>query len=180
MNDRETRRKIKEAVELARNNAADISHENAVLVNRRHRAEGVGCRPLGLGTRGLWRPTTDDWYERPGLCCEVTPLARAMAESCRPCYRGLRETWWGGPYGGSCSITLPAGAWNKSCKTIYNVLSYRANLPGMGPDALSAMVGGGLSTTTQDLGRKGGSIVSSVWDGLLVLGRARYCGGASA
>ncbi|KAF4756403.1 hypothetical protein FOZ62_026987, partial [Perkinsus olseni] len=102
--------------------AADLSHENAVLVLE----ACVGLPPM----TGM----SDLVYEAK--------------------LRLLREPWLS-PVGRSIGALGRLGAWNKSCKTLYNTLSYRASQPGMGPDAMSAMVGGGLSTTTQDLGRKG-------------------------
>ncbi|KAF4700934.1 hypothetical protein FOZ62_002438 [Perkinsus olseni] len=122
MNDRETRRKVKEAVQLARNSAADLSHENAVLVLE--------------------------------ACAGLPPMTGMSDLVYEAKLRLLREPWLS-PVGRSIGALGRLGAWNKSCKTLYNTLSYRASQPGMGPDALSAMVGGGLSTTTQDLGRKG-------------------------
>ncbi|KAF4723706.1 hypothetical protein FOZ62_031582 [Perkinsus olseni] len=124
MNDRETRRKVKEAVQLARSSAADLSHENAVLVLE--------------------------------ACAGLPPMTGMSYLVYEAKLRLLREPWLS-PVGRSIGALGRLGAWNKSCKTLYNTLSYRASQPGMGPDALSAMVGGGLSTTTQDLGRKGGT-----------------------
>ncbi|KAF4697475.1 hypothetical protein FOZ60_007560 [Perkinsus olseni] len=106
MNDRETRRKVKEAVQLARNSAADLSHENAVLVLE--------------------------------ACAGLPPMTGMSDLVYEAKLRLLREPWLS-PVGRSIGALGRLGP---------------ANLV-WGPDALSAMVGGGLSTTTQDLGRKG-------------------------
>ncbi|KAF4676716.1 hypothetical protein FOL47_005433 [Perkinsus chesapeaki] len=121
MHQKEVRERIKEALHLARNNAAGLSHENAVTV-----LEACGRLPPMKGMSKLVYQAKLRLLREPWLC----------------------------PIGPSIAALGKLGAWNKSCRSMYLMLAHKASLPGMSPESLSAMVGGGLATTTQNLGRK--------------------------